>query len=163
LNVHAPSAKSDDSEDSVYEELEQVFDHFPKDHIKILLGNLNSEVGGGEREYFSNRELGVKVYIHQDRVEQFALRSINLLILLGKRISCLRSGRSRSLYLFIRRALKQTVVTTDVYHFVKHVQNFIQHPAVKVNSICINYWELSMWISTQQINYCPYILHSLNT
>jgi hypothetical protein len=31
LNVHAPSwKKSDDSTDSVYEELEQAFDHFPK-------------------------------------------------------------------------------------------------------------------------------------
>jgi hypothetical protein len=30
LNVHAPSEdKSDDSKDSFYEELEQVFDHFP--------------------------------------------------------------------------------------------------------------------------------------
>jgi hypothetical protein len=31
LTVHAPSdKKSDDSKDSFYEELEQVFDHFPK-------------------------------------------------------------------------------------------------------------------------------------
>jgi hypothetical protein len=35
LNVHAPSEeKSDDSKDSCYEELEQVFDHFPKDCLK---------------------------------------------------------------------------------------------------------------------------------
>ena len=33
LNVHAPSEdKSDDSKDSFYEELEQVFDHFPRYH-----------------------------------------------------------------------------------------------------------------------------------
>jgi len=39
--VHAPSEeKSDDSKDSFYEELEQVFDHFPKYHTKILLGDL---------------------------------------------------------------------------------------------------------------------------
>ena len=37
------------------------------------------------------------------RVEQFALRSINLLILFGITWNCLRSGRSRSLYLSIRR------------------------------------------------------------
>jgi len=43
-------------------------------------------------------------------VEAFALRSINLLILFGIRMNCLRIGRSRSLYLFIRRAIKQTVV-----------------------------------------------------
>jgi hypothetical protein len=31
LNVHAPSEeKSDDSKDSFHEELEQLFDHFPK-------------------------------------------------------------------------------------------------------------------------------------
>ena len=34
LNVHAPSEdKSDDSKDSFYEELEQVFDHFPRYHM----------------------------------------------------------------------------------------------------------------------------------
>ena len=38
VNVHAPSEeKSDESKDSFYEELEQVFDHFPKYHMKILL------------------------------------------------------------------------------------------------------------------------------
>ena len=41
LNVHAPSGeKSDDSKDSFYEELEQDFDHFPKYHMKILLGDM---------------------------------------------------------------------------------------------------------------------------
>jgi len=36
--VHAPSEeKSDESKDSFYEELEQVFDNFPKYHMKILL------------------------------------------------------------------------------------------------------------------------------
>ena len=37
VNVHAPSEeKSDESKDSFYEELEQVFDHFPKYHMKML-------------------------------------------------------------------------------------------------------------------------------
>jgi len=40
-------------------------------------------------------------------VEQFALRSINLLILLGIRRNCLRTGSSRSLCLFIR-VIKET-------------------------------------------------------
>ena len=49
LNVHAPSEeKSDDSKDSFYEELEQVFDHFPKYLMKILLGDFNAKV---ERKY----------------------------------------------------------------------------------------------------------------
>ena len=46
LNVHASSEeKSDDSYDSFYEELEQVFDHFPKYSMKILLGHFNYKVG----------------------------------------------------------------------------------------------------------------------
>jgi hypothetical protein len=44
LNVHAPTEeKSDDSQDSFYEELEQVFDHFH--HMKILLGDFNAKLG----------------------------------------------------------------------------------------------------------------------
>ena len=36
LNVHAPSEeKSDESKDSFYEELEQVFYHFPKYHMTL--------------------------------------------------------------------------------------------------------------------------------
>ena len=46
VNVHAPSVeKSDESKDSFYEELEQVFDHFPKYHTKKLLGDFNAKVG----------------------------------------------------------------------------------------------------------------------
>jgi len=46
LNVHAPSEeKSDDSKDSFYEELEQVFDNFPRYHMQILLGDFNAKVG----------------------------------------------------------------------------------------------------------------------
>ena len=46
LNVHAPSEdKSDDSKDSFYEELQQVFYHFPRYHMKILLGDFNAKVG----------------------------------------------------------------------------------------------------------------------
>jgi hypothetical protein len=43
LIVQAPSEeKSDDSKDSLYEELEQVFNHFPKYHMKILLWDFNT-------------------------------------------------------------------------------------------------------------------------
>ena len=46
LNVHAPSEeKSDESKDSFNEELEQVFDHFPKYHMKILLGDVMQKWG----------------------------------------------------------------------------------------------------------------------
>ena len=41
LNVHAPSEeKSDDSKGSFYEELEQVYNNFPKQHMEILVGDL---------------------------------------------------------------------------------------------------------------------------
>jgi hypothetical protein len=39
--VHAPNDESVDLKDSFYEELEQVFDHFPRYHMKILLGDFN--------------------------------------------------------------------------------------------------------------------------
>jgi len=46
VNVHAPSKeKSDESKDSFYEELDQVFYRFPKHHMKILLGDFNAKVG----------------------------------------------------------------------------------------------------------------------
>jgi hypothetical protein len=62
LSVHSSSEeKSDDSKDSRYGELEQVFDHFPRYHMKILLGDFNAKL---ERErIFSNRQLGLRVYI----------------------------------------------------------------------------------------------------
>jgi hypothetical protein len=45
LNVHAPTEdKDDDIKDSFYEELEQVFDQFPKYYMKILLGHFNAKV-----------------------------------------------------------------------------------------------------------------------
>jgi len=46
LNVHAPSEEeSDEAKDGFYEELEQVFDNFPKYHTKILLGDFKAKVG----------------------------------------------------------------------------------------------------------------------
>jgi hypothetical protein len=52
LNTHALTEdKCDDPEDRFYEELEQVFDHFPKYHIKILLQDLN--VNRGERIFLN--------------------------------------------------------------------------------------------------------------
>ena len=46
LNVRAPSEdKSGHAKDSLCEELEQVFYHFPKYHLEILLGFFNTKVG----------------------------------------------------------------------------------------------------------------------
>jgi len=63
VNVHAPSEeKSDESKDSLYEELEQVFDHFPKYHMKMLLGDFNAKVG---RENIFKPTI-VQESLHQD-------------------------------------------------------------------------------------------------
>jgi len=57
--VHAPSEeKSDESK----EELEQVFDHFPKYHMKMLLGDFNAKVG---RENILKPTIGQES-LHQD-------------------------------------------------------------------------------------------------
>jgi len=45
---------------AVYEELQQIVDHFPKYHIPILIGYLMQKWGGG---IIPNRKLGMGVYI----------------------------------------------------------------------------------------------------
>jgi hypothetical protein len=46
LNVHAPTEdKTDDVKDRFYEEMDCVFDKFPKYHMKILSGDFSAEVG----------------------------------------------------------------------------------------------------------------------
>jgi len=63
LNVHAPSEeKSDDLKDRVYEELEEGFNHSPKQHMKILSGDFNAKVG---RENIFKPTTG-KESLHQD-------------------------------------------------------------------------------------------------
>jgi hypothetical protein len=45
FNVHAPNKeKSEHSKDSFYEELEQIFYHFPKYHIKNPLEDFNAKL-----------------------------------------------------------------------------------------------------------------------
>jgi len=82
VNVHAPSEeKSDEAKDSFYEELEQVFDQFPKYHMKMLLGYFNAKVG---RENVFKATIGQKS-LHQDsndngvRLVSFAI-SQNLVV-----------------------------------------------------------------------------------
>ena len=61
--MHVPrEEKSDDSKDSFYEELEQVFDRFPKYHMKIILGDFNAKVG---RENIFKPTIG-NDSLHQD-------------------------------------------------------------------------------------------------
>jgi endonuclease/exonuclease/phosphatase family metal-dependent hydrolase len=61
LNVHAPSEERSESKYSFYEELEQVFYHFPKYHMKILLGDFNSKVA---------REIIFKLIIGNESLHQ---------------------------------------------------------------------------------------------
>jgi len=56
-------------------------------------------------------------------LEQLSPRPTKLLILLGIR-NCLRSGMSRSVYLFIRRAIKHYVVIIYAYHFCHLFKKF---------------------------------------
>jgi hypothetical protein len=45
LNVHAPTKdETEDEKNSFCEEMEHVFNKFPKYHIKILLGHVNAKV-----------------------------------------------------------------------------------------------------------------------
>ena len=69
--MHAPNEeKSDESKDGFYEELEQVFDHFPKYHMKILLGDFKAKVGredifkpttGNESLHQDSNDNGVRI------------------------------------------------------------------------------------------------------
>jgi len=58
----------------------------------------------------------------RQRVGQFAVRYLNLLLLFGMRRNYPRNGKSWSLYLFIRRAIKLIVVIIEAYHFCHFCQ-----------------------------------------
>jgi exonuclease III len=71
LNVHAPSEdKSYDMKVRFYEEIEQVFDKFPRYHMKIFFGDFNAKecredifktaIGNGSLHEISNNN-GVRV------------------------------------------------------------------------------------------------------
>jgi hypothetical protein len=62
--------KDDDIKNSFYEELEQIFDQFPRYHMEILLGDFNPKVGredifkpiiGNESLHEANNDNGVRV------------------------------------------------------------------------------------------------------
>ena len=90
---------------------------------------------------------------HRSRLEQFYMGSKSCYFLSGVRRNCLRSRRTRSLYLSIRRTIKRIVVIIGAYHYCQLRTKFFQQHAVKVNFICRgNYLGSSVWISTQQVN-----------
>jgi hypothetical protein len=69
--VHVSTEDEDDDiKDSFYEELEQVFDQFPRYHMKILLGDFNAKIGredifkpiiGNESLHEASNDNGVRV------------------------------------------------------------------------------------------------------
>jgi exonuclease III len=71
LNVHAPTEDKDGVINySTYEELKQLFDQFPRYHMKILVGDFNAKVGredifkpiiGNESLQEANKYNGVRV------------------------------------------------------------------------------------------------------
>jgi exonuclease III len=71
--------KSDDSKDSFYKELDRVLDHFPKYHMKILLGDFNAKLG---REDIFKPTVRNEI-LHQDsndngvRIVNFPLKKIS--------------------------------------------------------------------------------------
>ena len=80
-------------------------------------------------------------------VEQFALKSINLLVLFVIRRNCLRNGRSRSLYLFVSSVIKHfsiyrgMLVLSTVY---KIWSNILLSGYLRMKR---NYLVSSIWIS----------------
>ena len=74
LNVLAPAKnKSDDLQDSLYEELEQVFYHFPKYHTRNLLEDFNAKLG---RDDIFNLTIGKEI-LHQESNDN-GVRIVNL-------------------------------------------------------------------------------------
>jgi hypothetical protein len=87
--VHAPSEdKSDDSKDSVYEELEQFF-CLPKYHMKILLGDFNAKVG---REDIFNPTIGNES-LHQDSNDN-GVRLVNYAT--SKKLKCINMYKNKN-------------------------------------------------------------------
>ena len=72
--MRSPSEeKSDNSKDIFYEELERVFNHFPKHRTKIILGNFSAKVG---RENTFKPRIGNES-LHQDSNDN-GVRKVNV-------------------------------------------------------------------------------------
>jgi hypothetical protein len=87
--VHAPNEeKSDDSKGSFYDELKQIFYHFPKYHKKIPLGKFSAKLGREDifKLTFVNESL------HQDSYDN-GVRTVNVCYI---KIFLLRTPFSRT-------------------------------------------------------------------
>jgi hypothetical protein len=73
LNAHAPTEKkSSDSKDSFYEAVEQVYSHFPKYRMKILLGDCSTKLGRWDIFKLTSENLS----LHQDSNDN-GVRKVN--------------------------------------------------------------------------------------
>jgi hypothetical protein len=82
LKMHAPTEdKDEDIKDSFYEELEEIFDQFPRYNTKILLGDLNAKVGREDifKPIIGNESLHEASNDNRVRVVNFAT-SNNLIV-----------------------------------------------------------------------------------
>jgi hypothetical protein len=82
LSVHAPTEdKINDVKGSFYEEMERIFDKFPKFHMKILLVDLNAKVGREDifKPTIGSDSLHENINDNGDRVVNFAT-SKNLIV-----------------------------------------------------------------------------------
>jgi hypothetical protein len=109
--VHAPDEdKIDDMKDRFYEELEQVFDKFPRYYLKSLLGDFNAKVGRGDvfKPTIGNESLheishdnGVRVvnFAHQENLlsKVRCFHIVTFIKLLGR---LLMGGRTVKLTIF---------------------------------------------------------------
>jgi hypothetical protein len=80
--VHAPTEDTDDDiKDSFYEKIEQVFDQFPRYHMKVLLGDYNAKLGMEDifKTIIGNERLHEASNGNRDRVVNFAT-SKNLIV-----------------------------------------------------------------------------------
>jgi hypothetical protein len=123
LNVHAQTEDKDDIKDSFYEELEHVFDQFPRYHMKILLGDFNAKVGregfskpiiGNESPHEASNDNGVRVVNFATsknllRAQHFHtmtfINTLGLLLMASHIRSCL--DRQKMTFKYIRCSLLQ--------------------------------------------------------
>ena len=78
----------------------------------------------------TNHQISIRFDQHwfNQEVGQFILRSINLVVLFGIRRNCLKSGRFWTLYLFMSKVVKETVVIVVAYHSYQLLEMFYLAP-----------------------------------
>ena len=92
----------------------------------------------------------------------YGLLGVKRLILIGIRENCLTSGSSRTLYLFMRRVIKQCTNYGSMPRLSTINKILFSSFCQDQRHMQRNYWLSSVWISKQQVNCWSYILYSSN-